>query len=94
MRFDILINFVKFQVLTAASMMFRIVFWDVLPCKKLSTDVSEVRAASIIIIIIPVPVARKLSMTEEQSCLFWLDHRNKDHNPRKSPEFESMLSVF
>jgi hypothetical protein len=25
--------FVRFQVLTAASMMFRIVFWDVLPCK-------------------------------------------------------------
>jgi hypothetical protein len=24
---------VRFQVLTAASMMFRIVFWDVLPCK-------------------------------------------------------------
>jgi hypothetical protein len=23
----------RFQVLTAASMMFRIVFWDVLPCK-------------------------------------------------------------
>jgi hypothetical protein len=29
-------------------MKFRIVFWDVLPCKKLSTNVSEVRAASII----------------------------------------------
>jgi hypothetical protein len=28
--------------------LFRFVFWDVLPCKKLSTDVSEVRAASII----------------------------------------------
>jgi hypothetical protein len=28
--------------------MFRIVFWDVLPCKWLSTDVSEVRTASII----------------------------------------------
>jgi hypothetical protein len=26
-------NCVRFQVLTAASMMFRIVFWDVLPCK-------------------------------------------------------------
>jgi hypothetical protein len=26
-------SFVRFQVLTAASMMFRIVFWDVLPCK-------------------------------------------------------------
>jgi len=38
----------RFQVLTAASMKFRIVFWDILPCKKLSTDVSEVRAASII----------------------------------------------
>jgi hypothetical protein len=24
---------VRFQVLTAASMMFRIVFWDILPCK-------------------------------------------------------------
>jgi hypothetical protein len=24
---------VRFQVLTAAGMMFRIVFWDVLPCK-------------------------------------------------------------
>jgi hypothetical protein len=29
-------------------MKFRIVFWDVLPCKIISTDVSEVRAASII----------------------------------------------
>jgi hypothetical protein len=27
--------FVRFQVLTAASMMFRIVFWDVLPCKMI-----------------------------------------------------------
>jgi hypothetical protein len=27
-------------------MKFRIVFWDVLPCKIISTDVSEVRAAS------------------------------------------------
>jgi hypothetical protein len=26
-------NCVRFQVLMAASMMFRIVFWDVLPCK-------------------------------------------------------------
>jgi hypothetical protein len=26
-------NNVRFQVLTAASMMFRVVFWDVLPCK-------------------------------------------------------------
>jgi hypothetical protein len=26
-------KFVRFEVLTAASMMFRIVFWDVLPCK-------------------------------------------------------------
>jgi hypothetical protein len=28
-------GFVRFQVLTAASMMFRIVFWDVLPCKMI-----------------------------------------------------------
>jgi hypothetical protein len=28
-------RFVRFQVLTAASMMFRIVFWDVLPCKMI-----------------------------------------------------------
>jgi hypothetical protein len=27
------VNYVRFKVLTAASMMFRIVFWDVLPCK-------------------------------------------------------------
>jgi hypothetical protein len=26
---------VRFQVLTAASMMFRVVFWDVLPCKMI-----------------------------------------------------------
>jgi hypothetical protein len=26
-------NYVRFQILTAASMKFRIVFWDVLPCK-------------------------------------------------------------
>jgi hypothetical protein len=39
---------VIFQVLTAAIMKFRTVFWDVLPCKKLSTDVSDVRAAFII----------------------------------------------
>jgi hypothetical protein len=40
-------NVVRFQVLTAASMMFRVVFWVILPCKRLSTDVSEVRTASI-----------------------------------------------
>jgi hypothetical protein len=27
------IKLVRFQVLTAASMMFRAVFWDILPCK-------------------------------------------------------------
>jgi hypothetical protein len=27
---------------------FRVVFWDILPYKRLSTDVSEVRTASII----------------------------------------------
>jgi len=27
------VYYLRFQVLTAASMMFRIVFWDVLPCK-------------------------------------------------------------
>jgi hypothetical protein len=26
-------NYVRFQILSAASMKFRIVFWDVLPCK-------------------------------------------------------------
>jgi hypothetical protein len=26
---------VRFQVLTAASMMFRVVFWDILPCKMI-----------------------------------------------------------
>jgi hypothetical protein len=31
--FTNMVNNVRFQVLTAASMMFRIVFWDVLPCK-------------------------------------------------------------
>jgi hypothetical protein len=29
------VTLVRFQVLTAASMMFRIVFWDVLPCKMI-----------------------------------------------------------
>jgi hypothetical protein len=33
-------------------MKFRFVFWDVLPCKKLSTDVSEVRAATNIALMI------------------------------------------
>jgi len=36
-NFDVMLgqalNYVRFQVLTAASMKFRIVFWDVLPCK-------------------------------------------------------------
>jgi hypothetical protein len=27
---------VRFQVLTAASMMFRVVFWDILPCKMIT----------------------------------------------------------
>jgi hypothetical protein len=31
-------SYVRFQVLTAASMMFRIVFWDVLPCKIIPDD--------------------------------------------------------
>jgi hypothetical protein len=26
---------VRFQVLTAVSMMFRVVFWDILPCKMI-----------------------------------------------------------
>jgi hypothetical protein len=30
-----LYEYMRFQVLTAASMKFRIVFWDVLPCKKI-----------------------------------------------------------
>jgi hypothetical protein len=29
------IAFVRFKVLTAASMMFRVVFWDILPCKMI-----------------------------------------------------------
>jgi hypothetical protein len=29
------VSYVRFQVLTVASMMFRIVFWDVLPCKMI-----------------------------------------------------------
>jgi hypothetical protein len=29
------VNYVRFQVLTAASMMFRIVFWDILQCKMI-----------------------------------------------------------
>jgi hypothetical protein len=28
-------EFLRFQVLTAASMMFRVVFWDILPCKMI-----------------------------------------------------------
>jgi hypothetical protein len=36
---------------TTCSLKFRFVFWDVLPFKKLSTDVSEVRASSIIALI-------------------------------------------
>jgi hypothetical protein len=32
-REQAVMKYVRFQVLTAASMMFRIVFWDVLPCK-------------------------------------------------------------
>jgi hypothetical protein len=28
-------HFVRFQVLTAASTMFRVVFWDILPCKMI-----------------------------------------------------------
>jgi hypothetical protein len=31
-------SFVRFQVLTAASMMFRVVFWDMLPCKMITSD--------------------------------------------------------
>jgi hypothetical protein len=38
---------VRFQVLMAARMMFRIVLWDVLTC-KITVDVSEVCTASII----------------------------------------------
>jgi hypothetical protein len=32
---------VRFQVLTAASMMFRAVFWDILPCKMSSSLIME-----------------------------------------------------
>jgi hypothetical protein len=31
-------NIVRFQVLTTASMMFRVVFWDILPCKIIPDD--------------------------------------------------------
>jgi hypothetical protein len=31
-------NFVRFQVLTAVSMMFRVVFWDILPPSSIITD--------------------------------------------------------
>jgi hypothetical protein len=33
---------VRFQVLTAASMMFRVVFWDILPCKMI-VDLRQTR---------------------------------------------------
>jgi hypothetical protein len=36
----------RFQVLTAASMMFRVVFWDVLPCKIIECDFLMMKAAS------------------------------------------------
>jgi hypothetical protein len=42
-----LMQLVRFHVLTAASMKFR-VFWNILPCSQFDIDVSEVRAASII----------------------------------------------
>jgi hypothetical protein len=32
------LTYVRFQVLTAASMMFRVVFWDILPCKMIVPD--------------------------------------------------------
>jgi hypothetical protein len=40
--------YMRFQVLTVASMKFRFVFWDVLPCKIIVNRLLEVCAASII----------------------------------------------
>jgi hypothetical protein len=34
-HFEGIVWFVRFQVLTAASMMFRVVFWDIQPCKMI-----------------------------------------------------------
>jgi hypothetical protein len=42
------LKIVRFQVLTVASMMFRVVFWVILPCKMIVNRLSEVRTASII----------------------------------------------
>jgi hypothetical protein len=34
-KFTVDIAYERFQVLTAASMMFRVVLWDILPCKMI-----------------------------------------------------------
>jgi hypothetical protein len=52
---------VRFQVLTA-SMMFRIVFWDVLPCKKLSTIILHGNTSQMTI----------LNMSKEPLAVPWL----------------------
>jgi hypothetical protein len=43
---DNFIDYVRFQVLTAASMKFRIVFWDVLTCKVIVTLTMEAASTS------------------------------------------------
>jgi hypothetical protein len=40
-------QYVRFQVLTAASMMFRIVFWDVLPCKMIMMEAVRTSETSV-----------------------------------------------
>jgi hypothetical protein len=56
---------VRFQVLTTASMKFR-VFWDVAPCSLFRTDVSEVRTASIISAMVEAVIA--LMMEAVRTC--------------------------
>jgi hypothetical protein len=43
-KINIRINYVRFQVLTAASVKFR-VFWDVLPCSQIDVDRQAARTS-------------------------------------------------
>jgi hypothetical protein len=66
---------VRYQVLTVASMKFRIVFWDVLPCIQTDVDVSELLAASIIRAMME---AARTSETSVDICLTTRQYIPKD----------------
>jgi hypothetical protein len=69
----IMFLYVRFQVLTAASMMFRIVFWDVLPCKM---------------IVLPPSSGMRMMEAVRTSETSVANHFTRQYNPEDSSELD------